>query len=210
MSKSHSRQQESKRSTKETGDEAVHGAGGQDSTTRESGEKVRTPDVTPDEYSITGKGRQSYQELPQELLKAAGDYLHEAGDYLHDFSGGVTLATTVLLGFIFNSVLGSGASRVTPEAQQATLKLAWDTGILSILCGFLYMLAFSGVSASAALAVSCSIDEKESAKPEIAKRLRRFLRDWRVYFTIGGVAIWLQAIAFMAALLCLTHAMWAK
>ena len=201
MSKSHSRQQESKRSTKETGDEAVHGAGGQNSTTRESREKVRTPDVTPDVYSITGKGRQSYQEFQQESLKAAGDYLH-------DFSGGVTLATTVLLGFIFNSVLGSGASRVIPEAQQATLKLAWLTSILSILCGFLYMIAFSAMSVNYALAISRIIDKKESAKPGIAKRLWR--GDWRVELIVGGVAVSLQVIAFVAALLCLTHAMWTK
>ena len=210
MSKSHSRQQESKRSTKETGDEAVHGAGGQDSTTRESEEKVRTPDVSPEVYSITRKGRQSYQELPQELLKEVDDYQKAALDYFHDFSGGVTLATTVLLGFIFNSVLGSGASRVIPEAQQATLKLAWLTSILSILCGFLYMIAFSAMSVNYALAISRIIDKKESAKPGIAKRLWRFLGDWRVLLIVGGVAVWLQVIAFVAALLCLTHGMWTK
>ena len=146
--------------------------------------------------------------MPQELLKEVDDYQKAALDYFHDFSGGVTLATTVLLGFIFNSVLGSGASRVIPEAQQATLKLAWLTSILSILCGFLYMIAFSVMSVNYALAISRIIDKKESAKLGIAKRLRRFLRDWRVYLIIGGVAIWLQVIAFMAALLCLTHAIW--
>ncbi len=149
------------------------------------------------------EGATELPELPQELLKSAGDYLH-------DFSSGVTLATTVLLGFIFNSVLGSGASRVTPEAQQATLKLAWDMGIVSILCGFLYMIAFGTASASASLAATYSIDQKEFAKPGVAKRPRGFLREWRVSFIVGGVAVWLQAIGFMAALLCLTHAMWAK
>jgi hypothetical protein len=187
----------------ETRDEAAHEAGAQDSTIHEPEEKKRTSDEISGACSVTReKQLLGYRESALELHK-------QAAAYYHSLSSGVTLAATVILGFIFNGVHGSGAWSVVREGERIALERAWGTGILSILFGFMYIAASSAVFSNNGFALGRIADEMEPSKPQVGKPLSRFRRGSRVYRAIGRVAILLQVATFGAALLFLTRAMWA-
>lgn len=153
-------------------------------------------------FESKGAGPMSKSHREQQELSRQTDA------YSYNLSSGVTLAATVLLGFIFNSVRGPGANPVVVEGERITLERAWGTSILSILFGFMYIAASSVLSWNAGLALRCIADETEPLKPEVAKSLGRLRRSSSVFRAIRKAAILLQIAAFGAALLFLTRAMW--
>jgi hypothetical protein len=153
----------------------------------------------------------NYTELQQYLSK-------EANAHLLKYSETITVAETVLLGFIFNAVRDFGSGTLAMGKSWVLLLFAWCSAITSVGLGLAYTIAAAHTAGkAAALAGKIAQDiASHSDFEDDYERLRQFMSRGRTRQDEGPTystdTVWLvlQAVLLLSTLIFLSCAIWCR
>lgn len=107
---------------------------------------------------------------PQAFLDWEGDLCDEANRHYVQYCQTCTLATTVLLGFIFDSIYKS-ASSSTSAPIPVLIWIGWFASLASLACGMMYLYRSAGALFGTARKARNIANLMKEGKPEEARKL---------------------------------------